>query len=222
MILFTITLTSFQSLLPFCRIDKTMHGFDKFDFPTYGPPSLFWGCLIMSNFTEKLQFQSYALPFLFYMIHRCTVALKYASLNENEYEKMRLCKDSNKVSRYQSQMQILTSWWTFQPEMLDFNIISAAAICGADIENTFFILPSKDDTFESPDILYKYFNQNEAETRCIESPYDAWRLYLESAGIDFNNLPKNEMGHLLLSVHDFCRAILSMVKYFFFCWSMFI
>ena len=49
-------------------------------------------------------------PLIFFIQHRMTIGLKYASLSPTEYEKFQKTTDFNQAYRYLTQMQLLNGW----------------------------------------------------------------------------------------------------------------
>ena len=53
------------------------------------------------------------------------------------------CTDKQVSIKYQSQLQMLTSWLKKMEDVIDFEITGAAASTGIDIDDLQFILPLK-------------------------------------------------------------------------------
>lgn len=80
------------------------------------------------------------LPIIFFVQHRLTVALKYASMSTSEYRKFMACTDDTLLSRYAGQMQLLGFWNSRDEDLLAFELGSAAVRIAAKINEIFFVL----------------------------------------------------------------------------------
>ena len=97
--------------------------------------------------------------------------------------------------------------------VVDFNVIAAAAICGANIESTKFILPAKNETFENPQILHRFFNPREYVSGSSSSPYKSWQSFLEknASFCAFEKLESDRNGSLRLPIHQFVLSLINQV-----------
>jgi len=92
------------------------------------------------------------IPLCFYILHRVTVGVKYASLTKTEYDRFMSSETLEQVSTYQNQLQLLTSWANQRADaLIRFEVAAAAARVGADIQDLYFIIPSpyKSRTFSN-------------------------------------------------------------------------
>ena len=205
------TLSLCLMLVSHHRVDTKMHRFMVVDWAGIGSSLSITIMWTLVPFTESVSYVDLLLPTMFYLVHRTSVALKYATLNADEYGRLRTCKNNYRIERYQQQMQIINSWWQMNPEVIEFNIVSSAAVCGADIDNTNFILPRPNDAFEGSTCLGNLFILNDPQNGPLRTPYAAWKAFLESDGVNIDNLPRNEDGYFVLSVHQFVTSIINKV-----------
>ena len=72
--------------------------------------------------------------------------------------------------------------------VVDFDIKCAAAVSGADIDNTFLILPTEEEESNAA------FSLGEDNSR-----FATWRNFLVGNGCDVDTLPRNSSGSYLIS-----------------------
>ena len=65
---------------------------------------------LSTQFSSDIENTEFVLPILMFILHKVAVALKYASLHPDEYEKMRSARHDATVSNYQDQLQMVTGW----------------------------------------------------------------------------------------------------------------
>ena len=87
--------------------------------------------------------QEAAISVLFIFMHRCLVALKYASLHPAEYEELTSSTNLDLIVLYNMQIQMLTGWVGLRCDVLNHEIDMACIDCGVDSEATFFVLRGK-------------------------------------------------------------------------------
>ncbi len=82
------------------------------------------------------------IPMTFMVLHRLTVALKYATMNESEYTRFMSCKDFIQASIYQGQMQLLSSWNVSRTDLLlRYELEAACARTGMSTTHDAFFIP---------------------------------------------------------------------------------
>lgn len=96
-------------------------------------------------------------PAMFFLVHRVTVAFKYASMSPTEYERFMSCKDPDLISSYISQLQLLSGWLTMDNLVLTFELSSASARLGAKINEIYFRIGSN---LQDPMILSHFRHWN--------------------------------------------------------------
>ena len=136
-------------------------------------------------------------PIIFFIQHRMTVGLKYASLSPSEYAKFQASPDSTQAEAFMLQMQLLTGWANRTDQLLQFELGCAAARIGAKINEVSIIIP----------------NPSESET--TRNEFANWNalLHRESTVSLLNNRIAKELvphadGSYTLSVYDLSMAIL--------------
>mmetsp|Transcript_18139 Transcript_18139/g.40981 ORF Transcript_18139/g.40981 Transcript_18139/m.40981 type:complete len:613 (-) Transcript_18139:399-2237(-) len=81
-------------------------------------------------------------PLIYFIQHKLTVALKYASLSNTEYQKFQQNKSLPLASEYNKQLMLLQGWFNRDEQLLDFELGCAAARIGAKINEIFIHIPS--------------------------------------------------------------------------------
>ena len=71
-------------------------------------------------------------PALYFVLHKFQVAVKYACLSPNEYDKF-MTADIKTSNKYQTQMMLLTGWLNKNPSSVEFEMSAASMRCGVDI-----------------------------------------------------------------------------------------
>lgn len=136
-------------------------------------------------------------PIIFFIQHRMTVGLKYASLSPSEYAKFQASPDSTQAEAFMLQMQLLTGWANRTDQLLQFELGCAAARIGAKINEVSIVIP----------------NPSESET--TRNEFANWNalLHRESTVSLLNNRIAKELvphadGSYTLSVYDLSMSIL--------------
>ena len=96
-------------------------------------------------------------PLILFTQHRLTIAIKYATLSETEYQRFVQCKDYDLCKVYQRQIQLLTGWMDRLETVLDFELGVAAARVGARI-NEIHLVIGNPDVCASERNQYHYWN----------------------------------------------------------------
>ena len=93
-------------------------------------------------------------PFLFFVLQRNQIAVKYACLSDVEYKKF-MNADYDTAVIYNKQM-MLVSGWLYRPDnVIDFEISSAALRSGVDLSSLYLTIPNPN---ESDDKMSQYRN----------------------------------------------------------------
>ena len=71
-------------------------------------------------------------PALYFVLHKFQVAVKYACLSPNEYNKF-MTTDYKTANKYQKQMMLLSGWLNKNPSSVEFEMSAASMRCGVDI-----------------------------------------------------------------------------------------
>ena len=79
-------------------------------------------------------------PIFLYLIHRCMIALKYATLSNSEYRRYQTCPSGDILDEYVNQAHLATGWALKNPVVIEFEIASAAARAGVPIDKLKFNL----------------------------------------------------------------------------------
>lgn len=136
------------------------------------------------------------LPIVFFVCHRATVALKYASLSPTEYERFNKCKDLDKLDCYTFQLQLLSAWLGLDALVLYFELGAASSRIGVKINTIYLKLDSN------------------LKNKQALSQYRFWNAFLRGHDyIDIDSKPAPEIkklptGELGISVFDLCAAVI--------------
>lgn len=139
---------------------------------------------------------SVLLPIVFYVSHRATVALKYASLSPTEYQRFHKCKDVDLQDCYIFQLQLLSGWLGLDALVLYFELGAASSRIGVKINN-----------------IYLKLDPNLKNKQAL-SQLRYWNAFLRGHDfIDVDSKPAPEIkklpsGELGISVFDMCAAII--------------
>lgn len=66
---------------------------------------------LCSKESQQVLSGAFWIPLLYFVQHKLTVALKYATLSNDEYLKFQNCTDNRLCDLYNQQMQLLSSWY---------------------------------------------------------------------------------------------------------------
>jgi hypothetical protein len=151
---------------------------------------------MMANYATKSEFERFEgsiwYPLLFYFLHRCTVAIKYASLSESEYARYMDSKTENVASNYASQLQLYP--WGIQrhSEVSNFLLVASALRVGAHIDRLSIVI---DDPFRSDGALMGHASWKEYTTK-----------YFHEASSDIMRQQPN--GDYAINAADLCHVLL--------------
>lgn len=135
-------------------------------------------------------------PLIFFIQHRMTIGLKYASLSPTEYEKFQKTTDVNQAYRYLTQMQLLNGWATRSSLLLQFELGCAAARLGAKINEISISIadPSTRATARNDFANWNALLQHRSTVSLSARPAP--------------ELVRHDDGSYTLSVYDLCRAVI--------------
>ena len=93
---------------------------------------------------------SMIMPQILYIMHRVSIATKYATLSKTEYSRFMNCKSHKNVARYQGQMQLLSAWYDVRnEEVLLFEMQAAAVRVGLELRQVFFTIEAPSHSEEA-------------------------------------------------------------------------
>lgn len=144
---------------------------------------------------KELLNHSLWIPLIFFISHRMTIALKYATLSETEFQRYIECTDEAVRADYATQMQLLTGWHKMDADVLYFEIASASARIGERINHMHLI------------IRPEFFSV------AAQTQFRYWNAFLRGHDyIQLDSKPAPELkllpcGNYALSVYDLCLAI---------------
>ena len=145
----------------------------------YFAPTFMWIMNIMAFNSKVVPLRECLLPTMFFVYHRLMVSLKYASLTPEEYAHIMHLTDVNRVNQAHQQIQILDSWHgPLRFHVFEFEIVSAAIIVGANLDQHFFLLPKAEENFEVPTENIKSFGFDNLDQLASTTPYQLWSNYL--------------------------------------------
>ncbi len=140
--------------------------------------------------------QSIFIPLMFYVVHRCILSVKYASLSGTEYERFVNCKDKYTINMYMVQIHLM-GWMTLDPAVLYFELGAASARIGIKINE-----------------LYLYICDSTESSISAESQFRYWNAFLRGHDtIDWDSKPAPEIktlpsGRVGVSVYNICMALI--------------
>lgn len=163
-------------------------------------PIIFYAMIIAFLFCtpndKDLLGYSIIIPLLFFIVHRTTVALKYATLSPTEYSRFMSCKDVDLLDCYINQMQLLCGWACLDSMVLYFELSAASSRVGVKI-NQLFVRISPNSSDPAAVSQFRYWN---AFVRGHE------RIDIDAKPArEFVRLPNGDYG---ISVFDVCLAII--------------
>jgi low affinity Fe/Cu permease len=135
------------------------------------------------------------IPLIYYLQHRLLIAMKYGSMSTTEYKKFMKCKDKEICSNYRGQVELMSGWMMFHPDVIHFELAAASARIGARINDIHICIASVD---------------------CGSSALNqlrAWNAFLRGHDvIDFSSPPCRQLralpdGNFCLSVYDLCEGL---------------
>lgn len=135
-------------------------------------------------------------PTIFFIQHRMTIALKYASLSPSEYAKFQCLENNDTAARYMHQMQLLSGWAMRDSTLLQFELGCAGARIGAKIN----------------EISIMIANPNVSE--CARKEYACWNALLRrETTVKLQKRPARELvrhadGSYTMSIYDVSKAII--------------
>lgn len=181
---------------------------------------------------------SFVIPFLFFVMHRTTVSLKYATLSSTEYQRFMSCHDDTIISCYVNQMQLLSGWLQLDPTLTAFELSAASSRIGVKINQIYFRIPCSCSGSSSKVQDEKSSDEKQATSavKYIDPPtidlLQHWNAFLPDSNDNIDRveiinatkpLPANEIivspqivelpnGDYGVSVYNVCYAILQRVK----------
>ena len=145
----------------------------------YIAPMSFWIMIGMALSSSDVGISEAMLPIMFCLNHRLMVSLKYASLTPNEYNHMLSLSDPKTVNQAHQQIQIFDSWHgALRFHVFEFEIMSAAIIVGAKLDEFYFTLPQSSDKFDLPSKNIRKFGYDHLDQLFSVTPYQLWSNYL--------------------------------------------
>lgn len=136
------------------------------------------------------------LPLILFLQHRFTVAIKYATLSDTEYQRFIECDEEDILTLYQTQMQLITGWLNRDEAVLEFELGAAAARVGATISDINFTIP--------PPIA------GSSES----NQFQYWSTFMKGDEfVDTDSAPAKELkplpnGDYAISVFDLCLVLI--------------
>ena len=186
----------------------------------YLAPACFWIMLVMASYSESVKYQEALLPAMFYLNHRLMVSLKYGSLTLAEYKHMLGLSNPEVINNAHQQIQIFDSWHgPLRFHVFEFEIMSAAIICGAELNKHYFLLPKLDEKFELPiENIDKFAFDNLHQLTSVK-PHQLWSNYLIKNLKDHHyesiltpegtvRLKREVDGHHTLPLTEFIRSLI--------------
>eukprot|EP01033_Poteriospumella_lacustris_P017408 gene17407-12444_t len=168
-------------------------------------------------------------PLLFFLQHRLTVALKYATLSVSEYRKYKNCKDMEIASKYASQMELLQNWTTRDEELINFELGCAAVRSATKLNEIFFVIHNPDTDISSRNAM-EHWDSFAQGRRCTANTISAEEHGGEATGREDVKSPltalsppsakepspsewasvfsKRKDGFYCISVHDLTKLII--------------
>ena len=73
---------------------------------------------------------AYFFPLIYWIMHRISIALKYASLSDTEYKRYFECTSIELMKEYRDQMQIFTGWSVLNTKVAQFELGAASIRVG--------------------------------------------------------------------------------------------
>jgi len=127
-----------------------------------------------------------------FILHRLLISLKYATMADDEYDKLAYTKNLSLLARYQSQQQVMSGWIILLEEVIEWDIVETSRSIGLDPDETWFEIPKE--------------KRRE------------WRQWLRAVGMNPKTVLRKRYDYLadsyvtLLSVRDMALAILFSTK----------
>lgn len=144
-------------------------------------------------------------PLLFFVQHRMTVALKYASLSVTEYQKFQHCQDFGTAWRYISQMELLRNWSSRDVELIEFELGCASVRTATKLNEIFFVIYNPDNDDSSWNAM---INWNSFITGSTSAPPVANNDSGDKTSPDWDSsFFRKPDGSFCVSVHDVCTYI---------------
>jgi hypothetical protein len=164
-------------------------------------PLLLYIMILSFSFSSSADRQmlgfSVLIPILLFMVHKTTVALKYATLSPTEYKRFMVCTDTKQILHFRQQMQLFSGWLNLDSSLVIHELSLASARIGVKINHIFLIIDNnqQDQTSYSQLIHWKALF------------HDSSREDIESLDIpkEFSQLPD---GNYVVSVFDLCKAVI--------------
>ena len=84
---------------------------------------------------------------MFYTLQKFQIAIKYACLSENEYNKfMKASYETSLI--YNQQMMLISGWLHRSQSVIDFELSAAALRCGIELSSLYFIIPNPNESVD--------------------------------------------------------------------------
>ena len=186
----------------------------------YLAPACFWIMLVMAINSKSVSYQEAFLPGMFYLNHRLMVSLKYGSLTLAEYKHMLGLSNPQVIHNAHQQIQIFDSWHgPLRFHVFEFEIMSAAIICGAELNKHYFLLPKLEEKFELPLENIDRFAFDNLDQLTSVKPHQLWSNYLIKNLKDHHyesiltpegavRLKRKVDGHHILPLTEFIRSLI--------------
>ncbi|KAJ1406639.1 hypothetical protein B484DRAFT_209024 [Ochromonadaceae sp. CCMP2298] len=132
---------------------------------------------------------------IYYIQHKLTIALKYASLSETEYDRFQGCRDLSLAERFFLQIQLSRGWMERDPHLVRFELGCAGSRIGAKINEIHFLI-------EPP-----------SAGPAARTQFAHWNALIRgNSTVQFNRKPAAEFvrqpdGSLCISVYDVALGI---------------
>ncbi len=180
---------------------------------------------------------TFVIPLMFFVTHRTTVSLKYATLSSTEYERFMSCCDKKLIDKYINQMQLFAGWLSLDLLTISFELSAASSRMGVKINQIYFRIPCSSN-FDS----IKKFSTDDSNFLCGSKEQQRmldektlnvlqhWNAFLSEEGADKISIikatcpiPASEFkvapqmvilsnGDYGVSVYDVCYSIIKRVK----------
>jgi hypothetical protein len=136
------------------------------------------------------------IPVMLFVVHRTTVALKYATLSPTEYDRFNTCKDQKIVNSYMDQMQLFSGWRCLSDLVLYFELSAASSRIGVKINQIYLRFSARLDD-PSAVSQFRYWNAFMRGQDVIDVDSPPAREFIKLANGDYG-----------VSVFDVCIAII--------------
>ena len=182
------------------------------DFFVLVAPMLFWTLCILAYLSGEVYNCFFACAM--FCLHRLAIALKYASLNRQEYFYVMHLEDMETISKVQSEMHTATMLSSANRVPLsEFFILAASVKSGINIHDAFFLLQNPARPF---DILNKSVTDHEMtgfDFLETHKPFDLWEEFLVENLQSFHSSILDRSGSLVMKSTKEGEPILPLVEF---------